>query len=106
MAANDIQFGADAIFVSWRFRCNTPAEKKLKNRIAKQKLNYYLAGFNAGIVSLGLKQNDFVILNAGFKNKTKGSNVFFFEPKVFRKPKTGGVDLASAKVQKPSQPNP
>jgi len=106
MAATDIQFGDDEIFLSWRFVCKSRAEKALKNRIAKQKLNYYLAGFNAGIVSLGKKENVFVIENDRFKSKKKGSNVFLFEPKVSRKQKTGGVDLSSAKVQKPSQPNP
>ena|SRR5688572_20587333 len=106
MAAPNLPFGPDEKFVSWKFVCKTHAEKALKNRIANQKLNYYLAGFNAGIVSLKKKANVFVIKNNVFKPKKKGSNIFFFEPNVTRKPKGGGVDLASAKVQKPSQPNP
>ncbi|HEX6169169.1 MAG TPA: hypothetical protein VFZ33_05720 [Chitinophagaceae bacterium] len=106
MAATNILFGDDEAFVSWEFVCKTPAEKALQNRIAKQKLNYFLAGFNAGIVSLGKKKNVFVIENDRFKSLEKGSNKFLFEPKVSRKPKSGGVGLARIKVPKPSQPNP
>lgn len=105
MAADDIIFG-EVPFVKWKFICKTPAEVRSNTRIANQKLKYYLAGFNAGIVSLNRKKNIFIILNKNLKPKKKGSNVFLYEPRVFRKKKGGGVDLPGTKVQRPSQPNP
>ena len=106
MAIALIPFGDPKKFVSWKFVCKTRAEIVSNTRIANQKLNYFLAGFNAGIVSLGKKKNVFVVKNKGLKLKKKGYNIFLFEPLVFRKSTGGGVDLSGTKVQKPTQPNP
>jgi len=103
MAVPLIPFGNPKKFVSWKFVCKTPAEVKRIARIANQTIRTFLRGFNVGIVSLGKKKIDFVIKNKVLKPK-KGSNIFLFEPLVFRKQKDGGVTLPSIKVQKPEPP--
>ena len=105
MAVINIKFGKTP-FVTWKFVCKTPAEVKRNTRIANQTLKSYLAGFNAGIVSLGRKKNTFKIVDNVLKPSKPGSTTFLFKPSVFRKPKGGGVDIAPAKVPRPEQPNP
>jgi hypothetical protein len=100
-----IKFGRNP-FVKWRFVCKTPADIIEKNKIASEKLNYYLAGFNAALVSTGRTANNYTITNDQLKRLKRGSNVFVFRPKVQRDPGGGGTDVASAKVPAPKQPNP
>jgi len=105
MAAFKPTFGRDP-FVKWRFLCKTPADVIENNKIAREKLNYYLAGFNAALLSTGRKANKFTISNDKLQRSKKGSNVFLFRPKVQRNPGGGGTDLTSSKVPSPQQPNP
>jgi hypothetical protein len=100
-----IKFGRNP-FVNWRFLCKTPDDVIEKNKIASEKLNYYLAGFNAALVSIGRTANEYTITNDKLKRLKRGSNVFVFRPKVQRNPGGGGTDLASAKVPRPQQPDP
>jgi hypothetical protein len=100
-----LKFGHNP-FVKWKFTCKTPAEVIEKNEIAREKLNYYLAGFNAALVSIGRTANKYTITNDKLKRSKKGSNVFVFRPKVQRNPGGGGTDLAKTKVPAPQQPNP
>jgi len=105
MAVINLKFGKNP-FVTWKFVCKTPAEVKRNTRIANQTLKAFLDGFNAGLVSLGAKQNSFKIENNVLIPLKKGSTTFLFKPKVSRKQKGGGVDLAGSNVPKPKQPNP
>ena len=107
MALPLMPFGNPKKFVSWKFVCKTPAEIKRNTNIANQTLRAFLKGFNEGRASLGKKKkHDFVIKNKILTPKENGSDIFLFRPLVFRKSKGGPVDLASVKVQKPTQPNP
>jgi hypothetical protein len=106
MAVPLFPFGDPKKFVSWKFVCKTPAEVKRTTKIANQTLRAFLKGFNEGMVWLGQKKQAFVIKNKVLKQKEKGSNIFLFEPLVFRKPKSGPVTVAGAKVQKPPPPTP
>jgi hypothetical protein len=103
--ATKFKFGKSP-FVSWKFVCKTPADVKRTTKIANQTLKAFLKGFNAGFLFLELKGNSFIIVNNVLKPLKAGSTVFFFKPNVSIKPKDGGVDVASAKVQKPDRPTP
>ena len=93
-------------FVEWEFICKTPEEKRRNNKIAKEKLNYYLAGYNAALVSLKRKPLTFTFKHLSLKRKKAGSVKFLFRPEVFRNSTGGGTDLSTAKVPRPEQPNP
>ena len=100
-----IKFGRNP-FVKWRFLCKTPAEVIEKNKLATEKLNYYLAGFNAALLSLRRTANKYTITNDKLKRSKRGSNVFVFRPKVERDPGGGGTGITPSTVPPPRQPNP
>ena len=98
-------FGHDP-FVRWRFNCKTRAEVRSNTKIANEKLNFYLAGYNAAIISLKKKRIVFTVKDKKLKPLKPGSTIFLFEPRVFRRPKNDGTDLTTNKVPRPQQPNP
>jgi len=100
-----VQFG-HVPFVEWEFTCKTPEEKRRNLKIAKEKLNYYLAGYNAALVSLKRKPITFTFKDLTLKRKKEGSVKFLFRPSVFRPPTGGGTDITTSKVPRPQQPNP